>query len=132
MLRAGFEQARARRAKLVVLHAWWLANGYDDVAVDDAMRRQRETRMREALGPVMAELTAEFTDVEAELRVRHAPPADAILEEAMKAALVVVGRRHHLLPLGTHLGPVTRATLHHSTCPVLMVPPGPESRRLGT
>jgi nucleotide-binding universal stress UspA family protein len=34
----------------------------------------------------------------------------------------VIGRRHHLLPLGTHLGPVARAALAHSTCPVLITP----------
>ena len=31
-------------------------------------------------------------------------------------------RRHHLLPLGTHLGPVARAVLAGSTCPVLVTP----------
>ena len=123
LLRAGYEQAKARQAKLVVLHAWWLANGYDDVAVDEAMRRQREARMREALTPAMSELAAEFPEVEVALRVQHAPSAEAILDEAKKSALLVLSRRHHLLPLGTHLGPVARATLHHSTCPVLMVPP---------
>ncbi|HRD59830.1 MAG TPA: universal stress protein, partial [Nocardioides sp.] len=36
--------------------------------------------------------------------------------------LLVLGRRHHLLPLGTHLGPVARAALDHASCPVLITP----------
>lgn len=129
LLRAGFEQARSRKADLVVLHAWWLASGYDVAVVDDAMRQDWDARSREALDPALSALKEEFPDVEVTVQVRHAPPAEAILDAAVGSALLVLGRRHHLLPLGSHLGPVARAALHHSTCPVLMVPPAPHKHR---
>ena len=34
----------------------------------------------------------------------------------------MIGRRHHLLPLRTHLGPVARAVLGHAATPVLVTP----------
>ena len=123
LLRAGFEQARARKTSLVVLHAWWMASGYDDAIVDDTMRQEWDARSREALAPALSTLTNEFPDVEVAVQVRHAPPAEALLDAAEQSSLLALGRRHHLLPLGSHLGPVARAALHHSTCPVLMVPP---------
>jgi nucleotide-binding universal stress UspA family protein len=123
ILRAGFEQAQSRRASLVVLHAWWLANGYDVVVVDETMRRKWEERARSELTPAIDELKTEFPDVEVAVEVRHAPPTEALLDAAERSALLVIGRRHHLLPLGSHLGPHARATLNYSACPVLVVPP---------
>ena len=132
LLRAGFERARARQTRLVVLHAWWMASGYDVAIVDDSMRTDWEARSRDALAPALSALTAEFPDVEVSVTVRHAPPAEALLDAAEQSALLVLGRRHHLLPLGSHLGPVARAALHHSTCPVLMVPPAPTTHHRST
>lgn len=123
LLSAGFEQASARQTSLVVLHAWWLASGYDVAVVDDTMRRGWTARAESSLTPAIEELKAEYADVQATIRVQHAPPAEAILDAAEQSELLVLGRRHHLLPLGSHLGPVARATLNHSACPVLMVPP---------
>jgi nucleotide-binding universal stress UspA family protein len=125
LLRVGFEQARSRQTSLLVLHAWWLASGYDVPVVDDTMRSGYDARTREAIAPALSTLRAEFPDVEVAVQVRHAPPAEAILDAAAQSALLVLGRRHHLLPLGSHLGPIARTTLHHSACPVLMAPPAP-------
>nr|WP_308408360.1 universal stress protein [Streptomyces neyagawaensis] len=38
------------------------------------------------------------------------------------ASLVVVGRRTRDGRLGSHIGPVTHAVLHHVCCPVAVVP----------
>ena len=122
LLRIAFEEARAREASLVVLHAWWLASGYDIVVVDRAVRDEWAARSREELAPVLEPLRQEFSDVEVAVKVQHAPPVEAVLDAAEASELLVLGRRHHLLPLGTHLGPVTRATLEHATCPVLITP----------
>ena len=54
--------------------------------------------------------------------VRHAPPVEAVLDAAETCDLIVLGRRHHLLPLGSHLGPVARAALGHATTPVMITP----------
>jgi nucleotide-binding universal stress UspA family protein len=52
-----------------------------------------------------------------------------VLDAAETSDLLVVGRRHHLLPLGSHLGPVVRAALDHGTCPVLVTPELPVEAR---
>jgi hypothetical protein len=43
--------------------------------------------------------------------VRHAPPTRALLDASSESLLLVLGRRHHRLPIGSHLGPVARAVL---------------------
>lgn len=71
---------------------------------------------------MIAVARAAFPDLSVTLDVRHGPAAEVLLDAAAHCDLLVVGRRHHLLPLGTHLGPVARAILDGSTCPVLMAP----------
>ena len=50
------------------------------------------------------------------------PPADLLLDEADDAALLVVGRRPPPRRMGTHIGPLTHAVMHHSVVPVAVVP----------
>jgi nucleotide-binding universal stress UspA family protein len=125
ILRAGFEVARELGASLVVLHAWWLAPGLEAVVVDADMRADWAERARAQLEPVLAPLRSGFSDVATTVEVRYAPAAVAVLDASEGADLLVLGRRHHLLPLRTHLGPVARAALGHSTTPVLITPEGP-------
>lgn len=122
ILRAAFEQARLRGADVLVLHAWWLANGYDDVTVDETMRTEWARRSTDALEPALAPLRERFPTVDVTVAIRHYPAAQAVLEASDRSDLVVVGRRHHRLPLFTHLGPVARALLGRSGAPVLLTP----------
>jgi nucleotide-binding universal stress UspA family protein len=122
LLRAGFEVARTRGADLVVLHAWWLASGFDVVVVDNAVRDEWEARSHAELRPVLAPLREEFPDVQVTVHVQHAPVIEAVLDAAEVSDVLVLGRRHHLLPARSHLGPVARAALEHATCPVLITP----------
>jgi nucleotide-binding universal stress UspA family protein len=129
ILRAGFAEARARGARLEVLHAWWLASGFDVVVVDGAIRDEWASQSREEMQPVLTPLRGEFPDVELTVTVRHAPPVEAVLDAAEVSDLLVLGRRHHRLPIGSHLGPVVRAALDHGTCPVLVTPELPLEAR---
>jgi nucleotide-binding universal stress UspA family protein len=122
LLRSAFEQSRARGLDLVVLHAWWLASGFDVVVVDTAYRDEFAARSHEELKPVLAPLLVEFPDVQVRVTVQHAPPIEAVLDAAERADLLVLGRRHHLLPSRSHLGPVARAAIDHSACPVFVTP----------
>ncbi|MBJ7356101.1 universal stress protein [Nocardioides sp.] len=126
VLRTAFEEARERGADLVVLHAWWLANGYDDVVVDQAFLDERESLFLTDLAPALERLWARYPMVDTRVEVRHGPPVEAVLDAADRSDLLVIGRRHHLLPLGSHLGPVSRAVIGRSPVPVLMTPE-PES-----
>ncbi|MGZ8738801.1 MAG: universal stress protein [Nocardioides sp.] len=122
LLRMAFEAAREREADLVVLHSWWLANGYDEIVVDRAALDEWEARARRELEPVLARLKPRYPMVDTTVDVRHAPPVEAVLAAAERCDLLVIGRRHHLLPVGSHLGPVSRAVLGRSQVPVLMIP----------
>ena len=122
MIRLAFEEARTRGAALVVLHTWWLASGYDALSVDSSVRSTWMGAGDSEVEPTLAPFRAEFPDVPVTVTVRHAPTAEAILDAAEGSDLTVLGRRHHLLPLGSHLGPVARAALAHATAPVMITP----------
>ena len=122
LLRVAFEAARASHAEVVVLHSWWLSSGGDIVVVDAALRDDWSARHRQEIAPVLEPLEREFPHVEVSIEVQHAPPVEAVLDAARRSDLLVLGRRHHLLPLGSHLGPVARAALEHAACPVLITP----------
>ena len=70
------------------------------------------TRPRELDGKVYAAFGAPW----------EAPAVAAVLDGAENSGLLVLGRRHHLLPLGSHLGPVARAAIDHAACPVYITP----------
>lgn len=70
----------------------------------------------------------ELVSVPPEVRLEYVQsddePAEALLARAKDTMLYVVGRRHPRLPLGQHLGPVTRTLLRRSSVPVMVVDPG--------
>ncbi|MFR9675017.1 universal stress protein [Streptomyces sp. TR06-5] len=124
LLDFAFDEAALRSVPLRVLHALDLPPGH---------RRGR----RRAAPPPDAELVEQQTarlrgqvepwrerhpDVEVECRTVEGPPAVHLVEEAADAALLVVGRRPHHHRVGTHIGPVTHAVMHHALVPVVVVP----------
>ena len=125
LIRRGLIEARKRAARVVVLHAWYLEGGYDPVVADREYRAERKEHVTLELTPAIDAARAEFPDVPVQLWVRHALTTGALVDCASSSELLVIGRRHHLLPLGSHLGPVARAVLQHSTAPVLLNPETP-------
>ncbi|WP_405859214.1 universal stress protein [Streptomyces sp. NBC_01515] len=61
---------------------------------------------------------------EAESRTIRTAPAHALVEATKDAAVVVIGSHRPGSRDGGHLGPVADALLHHSHCPVVVVPTG--------
>ncbi len=120
MVRAAAQAAHERGGRLVVMHAWWLANGYAAAVVGPELRDDWAARARTQLEPMVAAVQRDFPDVPITLEVRHGPAAAVLLEAAVHCDLMVLGRRHHLLPFGTHLGPVARAMVDRSPCPVML------------
>jgi nucleotide-binding universal stress UspA family protein len=122
LLRAGFEEARMRHARLAAIHTWWLDTDWDPSTLDQEYRADRDASTRREFGPVLDAIQIQFPEVKASLEVWNAPPADALLDAAKESEVLILGRRHHLLPLGGHLGPVARAILAHGDCPVFLTP----------
>ena len=56
-------------------------------------------------------------------RVEARNPADALLDAARDAGLLVVGTRGHGGFKGLLLGSVSQQASHHAPCPVVIVPP---------
>lgn len=124
LIRRGLVEAHARGARLEVLSAWQ-GGGVNDSEVERQVRADNETRITHALAPALAAACGEAPGVPVQLRLEHAVPAQALLAAGQSSQLLVIGRRHHLLPLGSHLGPTARAVLQHSTAPVLLNPESP-------
>jgi hypothetical protein len=127
LIRRGLVEAQKRDAQVVVLHAWYVEGGYDSLVADREYQAEQKERAALELAPAMAAAQAEMPDVPLRLWVRHALPPGALIDCGSSSELLVIGRRHHLLPLGSHLGPVARAVLQHSTGPVLLNPEDPRA-----
>ena len=114
-----------------MLHAWTyrqltpavLAAAPDEWTQDDLGDR---TKAEEAVPDhAVARLREEHPEVEVDVESVRGGPARTLVEATVTADLVVIAahRRTSLLGLlGLQLGPVTHALLHHSHCPVLLVP----------
>ncbi|MGZ5398415.1 MAG: universal stress protein [Nocardioides sp.] len=138
VLHAAFAEAALRGARLTMLHATWLDNGFDMPVLRDPVDRERAAQqIRDEFTPALASGSLEFPDVEVDVQVSFARPAEALVDAAAGSDLLVLGRRHHLLPLGSHLGPIARTVLDHASCPVMLAPEeqtdhaSPPSRRAG-
>lgn len=122
LLRAGFEEARIRHGRLAAVHTWWLDTDWEPSSLDQEYRADRDASTRREFGPILDRAQLDFPGIKASLEVWNAPPADALMDAARESELLILGRRHHLLPLGSHLGPVARAILAHGECPVYLTP----------
>lgn len=63
-----------------------------------------------------------FPDVKVEAVHSQSDPAMAVLDKGQRAQLVVLGRHPDVKLDGFKFGSVTRAVLHYSECPVVVVP----------
>lgn len=120
LIGAAFDEAAALQAEVHVLHVIWLVGGFD---LSGDMQRAWIERATADLAGVVEDLEALHPDVKARIDVVQAPPADAIAAASSTAGLLVLGRRQHLRPWGSHLGPVAHRVLLEAGCPVLLPPP---------
>ena len=125
LLARAFDEALARGVGLRLVHTWELPSPY----ADRIEQRTHEADWRASgeahLESLLAPWRKAHPEVPVEVRVLHAPPGLALLEESRQADLVLVLRhRSHLLP-GYHLGGTARAVLALAPVPVEVVPPEP-------
>ena len=120
----GFAEAAARNAPLVALHAWWwdepgpLSSG---IEWDDEWESAAEAQ-RVMMSEMLAGWREKFPDVAVRTEFERGETT-AVLEEASEdAQLLVVGTRGRGGFAGLLLGSVSARALHHSRCPVVVVP----------
>lgn len=124
-----YAEADARRAPLVAVHAWWWEEPSplvdlptdEELASDDDWTALAESR-RMMMSEMLAGGRAEYPDVAVRTEFVRGD-ATAVLEEASEdAQLVVLGTRGRGGFTGLLLGSVSSRALHHSRCPVVVVP----------
>ncbi|MER7702560.1 universal stress protein [Kitasatospora sp. NPDC097605] len=124
LLAFAFETAALRRAPLRIVHGWEPPTGSEYMASSavDGSAGDLSAVDRDSLDALLGPWRRRYPEVDARAVLVHAAPADALVDASATAALVVVGRRARRWPLGTHLGPVGHAAVHHIGCPVAVVP----------
>ncbi|TIC83251.1 universal stress protein [Nocardioides sp. GY 10113] len=128
ILRVAAQQARSRGAILRVIHTWSLPAPYEDLVVTRTEDDRWGERANAEIKAVIESLGAEASGVEVRVETVHAPAPDALIAASREAELLVVGRHDPVVPFGSHLGPVARAVLNETACPILLADPRPVLR----
>lgn len=118
-----FEEAALRGVPLVALHSWndmfLMGSLYaDPLNVEpEGIDAEERTRLEQQL----AGLREKYPDVPVETVIRRGGPARALLREAERAQLVVVGSRGRGGFKGMLLGSTSQSLVMHAPCPVVVV-----------
>jgi nucleotide-binding universal stress UspA family protein len=121
-----FEEAQLRGTRLDVLHAWTYRqnpppNRHAAEPTEELIARQA-VAAAELPREVVAPLRRTSPRIDVETRSVRSVPCRALIAATANAQLVVIGAHRRSTRLGPQLGPVTTALLHHSHCPVAVVP----------
>ena len=127
-LRFAAEEAKLRRAKLRVVHAWqYSAAGTAGVESFYPAVGVEVSEVRDAAEQALAEtLRSALSDAdprEVEQRVVEGRAAGVLVNESRDADLLVVGSRGRGGFSGLLLGSVSQQVSHHAACPVVIVRP---------
>ncbi|WP_030670810.1 universal stress protein [Streptomyces sp. NRRL B-1347] len=126
VLRFAFEAAAARGASVRAVRAWTLPPlyAYNTGVLDVADQAGGlEPLEQQALTRALAPWRERYPDVPVTEHVEIGSAGQVLLAATADAGLLVVGRKTHRSPIGTRIGSVAHAALHHAGCPVAVVPP---------
>ncbi|MEW2567296.1 universal stress protein [Streptomyces sp. NPDC047070] len=125
LIEFAFEAARLHGTALRVIHAFSVpsADGGDLHAVTGAKAEVLAGQER-AVVATLRPWCGKYPEVTVTETVSEGRAAGALIHASSEACLVVVGRRIRESHLGTHIGSVAHAVLHHVACPVAVVPHG--------
>ncbi|MER7853423.1 universal stress protein [Streptomyces bacillaris] len=123
LLRFAFDETEQRGCGIRFLSAWALPPlvGYG-AAYDPRVHAQLEMCAKAALEDVLRPWKKRYPDVRTTAQANVGHPATQLVDSGRPAGLTVVGRRVRDSSLGTHMGPVAHAVLHHARTPVVVVP----------
>ncbi|WP_405923045.1 universal stress protein [Streptomyces sp. NBC_00035] len=123
-VRFAFEEAAARYATLQAVRAWrrptHKATDHPLLAGEPA--RHHEQQAAEILEAALLDGAADHPSVQLRRRTEEGPAHRALLDASSTADLLVVGAQRRHGDYGLQLGRVAHAVLHHSACPVAVVP----------
>lgn len=113
LMEFAFLTAALRHAPLQVVHAWAVPLVPTADAVDPALAKSR------LLAAALTPWRHKFPAAQVTERLVHGLPGHHLVKAAEGAALLVIGRR---VAAGAHLGPTAHSAIHHTRCPVAIVP----------
>lgn len=125
VVEAAFEEAQRLGAEVHLVRAWFFSAAFDADVFGGQAGNVQSAAVKEEVEQAFEPITRRFPDVEYRVVAVHGRPADVLVAMSELVRRVVVGRHDPVVPLGSHLGPITRTVLNHSACPVLVVDPGP-------
>ena len=123
LLQHAFLAATTLDAELVLIHAWEMPSGYDDLIAGRVARDAWADALRHQLEHPLAAWQAAFPEVTVRLKVVHGQAARVLRDASAEADRMLLTRRMHGFP-GGHLGGTGRLLLRESACPVEVVPLG--------
>ncbi|MFE3169132.1 universal stress protein [Streptomyces sp. NPDC059224] len=123
-LRFALREADARGCALTAVRAWRIPSQepVDHMLIADDAARLREERASVALGEAIQRAAGEYPGVDVRRQIVEGSAHRVLLEAAAGADLIVVGARRRHGHFGLQLGRVAHTLLHHSPCPVAVVP----------
>ncbi|MFE9483736.1 universal stress protein [Streptomyces spororaveus] len=93
----------------------------DMFVLDPGVQGEIADGLRSTLRELLSPWKEKYPSLAVDARTVIGQPAVQILDAAAGAALVVVGRHIRRSALGTRIGPITHAVMHHSRSPVAVV-----------
>lgn len=126
LFRFAFDAAARREVPLRAVHTWNFPPvfGYAAGVPDPSVLRDLGAEERQALEAALAPWRRAYPQVEVKLDVVAGRAGPHLAEVGASAQLVVVGRRQRRGPVGTRIGPVVHAVMHHCAAPVAVIPHG--------
>ncbi|MFI9749524.1 universal stress protein [Streptomyces collinus] len=123
-VRFAFEEAERRGAVLEAVRAWRCPahESTDHPLLTGEPAHLHEQRAAETMEAALNEVAAEYPSVEVHRRTAEGSPRKVLLEASATADLLVVGAQRQQQTFGLQLGRVAHTVLHHSACPVAVVP----------
>ncbi|GGS26166.1 universal stress protein [Streptomyces aureoverticillatus] len=123
-VRFAFQEAADRHATLNAVRAWRCParESSDPPLTADDPARDHERHATDLVHKALRDAVAEHPSVRVRPRIVEGAARTALVEASAIADLMVVGARRHRGHVGLQLGRVTHAVLHHSACPVAVVP----------
>ncbi|MFE0512218.1 universal stress protein [Streptomyces sp. NPDC058964] len=123
-VRFAVHEAEARGCALAAVRAWRnpAHEPVDHMLIADDAARLREERASTGLDEALREAVHEHPRVDVDRRPVEGPAHRVLLEASAEADLVVVGAARRHGHFGLQLGRTAHALLHHSECPVAVVP----------
>lgn len=120
-VRFAFEEARRRGAQVEAVRAWRCPahETTDHPLLAGEPARLHEQRAAEGLEAALRDAPA---DVVLRRRTAEGHARNVLVDASRDADLLIVGAKRRQRHFGLQLGRVTHGVLHHSACPVVIVP----------